>query len=343
MSLELNYEAEVVVDTSNITEEEWLKYRFQGIGGSDAAAVLGISKYKTARDLYFEKIGRKPDIEENNNWVTLEVGKRLEDLVAQIFAKKTGFRIWQEKKMLRHPLFPFMLADTDYLFETNDGTIGILECKTSNVYSKDKWDSGSVPYNYEIQCRHYMAVKNVDLAYIACLYGNTENDFVYQRIDRDLDFEEDMIIQQKEFWNEYVLKQQEPPLQGEGDLVLKSLQRYKNKQNNINELMFDSSYIEVCEKILEMKTEKSTIEKTAKEIEGKIKTLYAQFIAILGNGTKGRCIGNDCEYVITYKPSYRTMINKDALEKMQLNDKEIFEKYATVSESRPFQIKKIIK
>lgn len=343
MSLELNYEAEVVVDTSNITEEEWLKYRFQGIGGSDAAAVLGISKYKTARDLYFEKTGRKPDIEENNNLVALEVGKRLEDLVAQIFANKTGFRIWQEKKMLRHPLFPFMLANTDYLFETNDGKIGILECKTSNVYSKDKWDNGSVPYHYEIQCRHYMAVKNVDIAYIACLYGNTENDFVYQRIDRDLDFEEDMIIQEKEFWNEYVLKKQEPPLQGEGDLVLKSLQRYKNKQNDTNELMFDSSYIEVCEKILEMKTEKSTIEKTVREIESKIKTLYAQFIAMLGNGTKGRCIGNDCEYVITYKPSYRTMINKDALEKMQLNDKEIFEKYATVSESRPFQIKKIIK
>ena len=107
--------------------------------------------------------------------------------------------------------------------------------------------------------------------------------------------------------------------------------------------MFDSSYIEVCEKILEMKTEKSTIEKTAREIEGKIKILYAQFIAMLGNGIKGRCIGNDCEYVITYKPSYRTMINKDVLEKMQLNDKEIFEKYATVSESRPFQIKKVIK
>ena len=49
----------------------------------------------------------------------MEVGKRLEDLVAAIFAKKTGFRIWQEKVMYRHPLFPFMLADVDYFFETS--------------------------------------------------------------------------------------------------------------------------------------------------------------------------------------------------------------------------------
>lgn len=68
----------------------------------------------------------------------MEVGKRLEDLVAAIFAKKTGFRIWQEKVMYRHPLFPFMLADVDYFFETSDGTVGILECKTANIHTKEK-------------------------------------------------------------------------------------------------------------------------------------------------------------------------------------------------------------
>ena len=42
-------------------EQTWLDYRRKGIGGSDAAAVIGISPYKTARDVYFEKIGREPD------------------------------------------------------------------------------------------------------------------------------------------------------------------------------------------------------------------------------------------------------------------------------------------
>lgn len=161
MGLNLNYTADVLVSTEDMQEETWLQYRRNGIGGSDAAAVIGLSPYKTARDVYFEKLGREPEDNNTSGWVAMEVGKRLEDLVAAIFAKKTGFRIWQEKVMYRHPLFPFMLADVDYFFETSDGTVGILECKTANIHTKEKWENDAVPYHYEVQCRHYMAVKNL--------------------------------------------------------------------------------------------------------------------------------------------------------------------------------------
>lgn len=50
------YEPLVLVDTSALTEEQWLDYRRLGIGGSDAAAVLGISPFRTARDLYYDKL-----------------------------------------------------------------------------------------------------------------------------------------------------------------------------------------------------------------------------------------------------------------------------------------------
>lgn len=180
MGLNLNYTADVLVSTEDMQEETWLQYRRNGIGGSDAAAVIGLSPYKTARDVYFEKLGREPEDNNTSGWVAMEVGKRLEDLVAAIFAKKTGFRIWQEKVMYRHPLFPFMLADVDYFFETSDGTVGILECKTANIHTKEKWENDAVPYHYEVQCRHYMAVKNLDTAYCACLFGNSENDFVFR-------------------------------------------------------------------------------------------------------------------------------------------------------------------
>lgn len=64
---------------------------------------------------------------------------------------------------------------------------------------------------------------------------------------------------------------------------------------------------------------------------------------MLGSGTKGKCVADGCEYLITYKPSYRTLIPKEAMERMKLNDKEMFDKYASVSESRTFQVKKVIK
>ena len=114
-SLNMNYEPEVIVDTDTLSREDWLSYRKLGIGGSDVAAIMGISPFATIRDLYNDKLGIEPLIEEEeSNWVAKEVGHRLEDLVAEIFAKKTGLTVFPVRKMFRHPLYPFMLADVDF-------------------------------------------------------------------------------------------------------------------------------------------------------------------------------------------------------------------------------------
>ena len=55
MGLNLNYKAEVFVDTENLSREDWLSYRRKGIGGSDAAAIMGMSPFCTKRDLYYDK------------------------------------------------------------------------------------------------------------------------------------------------------------------------------------------------------------------------------------------------------------------------------------------------
>ena len=73
MSLNLNYEPEVVVeDITELTEKEWRRYRTFGIGGSDAAAVCGISPWKTARDLYEEKLNHLSPPEDG--WVAKDCG-----------------------------------------------------------------------------------------------------------------------------------------------------------------------------------------------------------------------------------------------------------------------------
>jgi len=169
MNTALNYQPEVLVDTADLSREDWLDYRRLGIGGSDAAAIMGLSPFSTIRDLYFDKIGVTPVIEEEEeNWVAKEVGHRLEDLVAMIFAKKTGLEVFPVRKMFRHPLYPFMLADVDYFIRFPDGSIGILECKTCNYNAKDKWADDGIPENYVLQVRHYLAVMNMNKAYIAC-------------------------------------------------------------------------------------------------------------------------------------------------------------------------------
>ena len=68
--LRMDYEPEQVVDISTLTREQWLAFRRLGIGGSDVAAIMGISPFATSRDLYYDKIGVTPVIEEPEaNWL----------------------------------------------------------------------------------------------------------------------------------------------------------------------------------------------------------------------------------------------------------------------------------
>ena len=106
-----------VVDTSGLSEEDWLGYRRQGIGGSDVAAIMGVSPFATLRDLYNDKCGNPDVIQTEDNWVAKEVGHRLEDLVAKIFAYKTGYKVFAVRKLFRHPFHSFMQANVDFFVE----------------------------------------------------------------------------------------------------------------------------------------------------------------------------------------------------------------------------------
>ena len=52
----VSYKPLVLVDTENLPRKEWLEWRRKGIGGSDVAAIMGISPFRTARDIYYDKI-----------------------------------------------------------------------------------------------------------------------------------------------------------------------------------------------------------------------------------------------------------------------------------------------
>lgn len=155
-----SYAPSVLVSTERLPEKDWLEYRRRGIGGSDAAAILGISPFATARDLYYDKLKIVPFDDSESNWVAKKMGHLLEDLVAEIFHVKTGYRIYQIKKMFYHPVHTFMLADIDYFVELPGGRTAILEIKTTNYNAKDHWWSEDgqeiVPLNYEAQGRHYL-------------------------------------------------------------------------------------------------------------------------------------------------------------------------------------------
>jgi len=328
-----------VVDTTNLSEADWLNYRRTGIGGSDAAAVMGVSPFATARDLYYDKRNIHPALPDDANWVAKRVGRLLEDLVADIFVKKTGLKIFQIKKMFRHPLHGFMLADVDYFVELPGGKIAILECKTANYNTQYKWQDGAVPLNYELQGRHYMAVMNLDTVFFACLFGNNESEFVYRRVERDHDQEADLIAQEQFFWEEYVQKGVEPPYTEPGDLVLESIRRHYGEANaDAPEVLLNAVHALRLEAYLDLSAQKSALAKQVRDLEGQMKQAYAPVVDAMGTGCTALCKCGDREYTITYKPSYRTAIGKDNLERLLLLHPDIHDEYAETTESRRFSV-----
>ena len=330
-----------VVSTDGMPEDEWKDWRRKGIGGSEVAAVMGCSPFITARDLYFDKVGIKPAIEEEGNWVAMEVGHRLESLVAEIFHRKTGLKVYQIKKMFAHPDYPFMQANVDYFVETLDGQKGILEIKTSNLHAKDKWADETIPYNYELQGRHYMAVMDLDFCWFACLFGNNENDYVQRIVERDREIEQDIIVEEEHFWNDYVLAHMEPPYTEDGDLVLESIRKhYGPAVKGQPAVSIPASHKKDLEQILNLRKKKSDLDRQSKELDDTIKQLYGPIVDRLGTRCIGECIVGGETYRITYNPRYRTSVNADNLKKMEVNDKAVYDKYVTTTESRVFAVKK---
>lgn len=330
-----------VVSTENMPEKEWLEWRRKGIGGSEVATIMGLSPFKTARDLYRDKVGIFPEVEEEGNWVAMEVGHRLESLVAEIFERKTGLRIYQIKKMFAHPDYPFMQANTDYMVETLDGQTGILEIKTSNLHAKEKWQDDTIPYSYELQGRHYMAVMDMDFCWFACLFGNNENDFVMRLLERDMDIEADMIAEEQNFWENHVLAGIEPVYTEGSDLVLDSIRRHYGKADkSAPAIIIPVSYEPALKEILELKANKKAIDHQSKELEEKIKQLYAPIVDKMGKGCEAVCLASGQTYKLSYSPKFRTGVNADDLKKLQAMNRLVYDEYVTTTESRIFAVKK---
>ena len=333
----------VVVETENLSREEWLDYRRQGIGGSDVAGIMGISPFRTARDIYYDKLNIATVEDEPENWVALEMGHLLEDLVAKIFHKKSGLEIYQIKKMFQHPKYPFMLADVDYFVRLPDGTTAILEIKTTNYNAKDHWwEDGreTVPVYYEVQGRHYMAVMDADIVFFCCLYGNTEDEVIIREIKRDMEYEQEMIYLEQSFWENHVLAKNPPPYTEDGEQIMKSVQRYCGPADTKAPVVkFGMGMTATLMRFLQLQEEKNNTEKRSEELKEELQRTKALLIAEMGTSCTAECRKDGFHYTVTYNPVRKQVVDKNNLSRLKLQYPEIYDKFVTVSEYRKFQVK----
>jgi putative phage-type endonuclease len=188
------------------TETQRQTERRTFIGGSDIAAILGFSRYRTAVDVWAEKTGALAP-EDISKKLPIRLGHKLEPVIAELFEEETGFKVKRAAESFTHKKFPHFKAQVDRLVIGEDA---LLECKSAGEFKAKEWEGDDVPQEYVLQCLWQLAVTGKDLCYIACLIGGNR-DFFYKRIERDDEMIANIEKQAAEFWDRYVLPKKMPP------------------------------------------------------------------------------------------------------------------------------------
>ncbi len=309
--------AQVLVSTLNMDRNEWLEYRKRGIGGSDAAAVAGLNPWKSPVAVWLEKTGQvEPEkLGEAAYWGTV-----LEDIVAQEFTKRTGFKVRRRNAILQHHEYPWMIANVDRLVVGDNAG---LECKTTSAFNAKEWEQDEVPAQYLVQVQHYMAVTGYSAWWLAVLIGG--NTFIYKKIERDNELIQQLIEIEKDFWENHVVAGIPPEMDGSTASTELLKRMYpEGKPNTIN---LPSEAGELIETLDLLNEELKALEIRKAECENRLK-------AMLGENE----IGKFGVRLVTWKNITSKRIDTNRLKKEK---PDIYEQYLTTSSYRKFDVKRI--
>lgn len=309
--------ANILVETEGLSREAWLRYRKCGIGGSDVAAILGISKWNSAISLWLDKTNQTNEPVKENE--AMQWGNIMEPIIRNHFAEVTGKTVVEVKAMLQHPEHPFMLADVDGLTTDDEGNPAILEIKTASEYKRAEWEY-DIPSYYQTQVQHYLCVTGVQKAYVAVLIGG--NSFKVYEMDADAEIQSMLIAVEKDFWNK-VQNMIRPEMDGSDAAknLLDSLYHGGISEEIVmpdEALEYVDAYIEACAEEDNAKAKKQEASNHLKEI--------------MGDYDKATCLGHS----ISWKPVSSERLDTKALKEAE---PEIYEKYVKVSVSRRFTLK----
>ena len=207
-----------LVRTQDLSRDEWLTVRRQGIGSSDAAAAVGLNPYKSQLQLWMEKTGRDgalPVVDPNDDQSPMYWGTLLEPIVAAHYTRRSGHRVRRVNAVLQHPEHSWMLANIDREV-VGASDVQILECKTAGIHGARLWRDG-VPEYVQLQVMHQLAVTGKQAADVAVLLGGQELQVF--RIERDDTLIAQLVALEQQFWG-YVERDQQPPADGSASAEL---------------------------------------------------------------------------------------------------------------------------
>lgn len=304
-----------IAKINELSREDWLTLRKKGIGGSDAAAVCGLNRWRGPLDVFLDKTSESIDSTDNE---AMYWGRIMEPVLREEFSRRTNLKVEAVPYMFQFKEHPFMLANIDGIVHENDGTVSLIEIKTANGFATKDWEDG-LPQEYYIQIQHYMAVCDLAKAYVAVLIGG--NNFRYEAISRDDETIRTIIALESNFWNNHVLTKTAPPVDSTSEKAISSMYPASNGTS----IILPSEADRMIANIEECRTIEEEIKKAKAEAENGLKALLQD----------AECGKTPSGYSVRWKTSTTSRLDSA---KLKADHPDLVAQYTKASSYRRFSI-----
>jgi putative phage-type endonuclease len=182
-------------------KEDWLAWRRQGIGASDAAALLGLSPFETELSLY-EKIVNGKKVFET---VHMKKGKEIEEIIFPKIEAMLGFEL-EEQVCARHETCPYLQCTFDGLSEENGVVVEIKYVSDRSRFLNMK----QIPVYHQTQMQQQMLIANLSNGIY--VYTHDGIDIRMMCLSADEALQDRLISEATRFWTEHVEKKIPPTI-----------------------------------------------------------------------------------------------------------------------------------
>ena len=251
--------------------------RSQGIGASDAAAVLGISPWRSPWDVWAEKT-HDPSYEPQAETEAMRWGTILEPVLIEEYERQTGRIVIDRQGLFQDG---HVYCHLDGAIESADentlGTYeGVVEVKTA-TRAKD-WADG-VPEYYQAQVYVCIELSDAKWADVAVLLPG--GDFRIYRIEADPEVQAGIMTALEAFWTQHVMTGTPPPVDGSDGARRYLAGRYAGTEDALP----DTDEIEpVVTRLAEVRALLKAAEAEEAFLENRAKSILGEYTAAEGIG-----------------------------------------------------------
>lgn len=306
----------ILAKTEGMLREEWLALRKQGIGGSDAAAACGFSRWNSPLGLWLEKTSSDTQSVYNE---AMFWGTTLEPVIRDVFSTKIGKVVEVMPYIFQSEDYPFMIADIDGIIREDDGSVSLVEIKTVSAFKAGEWADG-LPAEYYIQIQHYLAVCELPRAYVVYLIGG--NELHYELVERDEETISTIIMLESAFWDK-VMRRQKPDVDENSAEALDQLYPASNKTS----IILPDEADKLLDDYMAIKAIEDDVKKHKNLLENQLKSMLGE----------AECAKSRNGFSVSWKEAVSTRLDTAALKKEQ---PDLVAKYTVRSSYRRFSVYK---